>query len=60
MQLLALTTRHYNPEHVIHTAHHQWKVYDNLNHSLEVKGDWEQSLHMLIEILSDCERFIAQ
>lgn len=49
----------YNPDHVNNTSFHEWKVYDNLNHSLEIKGEWEQSLGVLIDILKDCEQFIA-
>lgn len=35
-----------------------WRVYEGLNHSLEVKGDWRASLHVLTTIIDTCEAFL--
>ncbi len=37
-----------------------WKVYDGLNHSLEVPGDWRASLAALADIIQTCEQFLQQ
>lgn len=37
-----------------------WKVYDGLNHSLEVPGDWRASLAALADIIATCEQFLQQ
>ncbi len=36
------------------------RVFDGLNHSLEVKGDWRESLAVLPDIISTCENFLRQ
>lgn len=35
-----------------------WRVYEGLNHSLEVKGDWRASLRILETIIDTCESFL--
>jgi hypothetical protein len=37
-----------------------WRVFDGLNHSLEVKNDWRASLAILPEIIATCENFMTQ
>jgi hypothetical protein len=50
----------YTPEIVAsHTGNIQWKVFDGLNHSLEVKGDWKASITALEQVITVCETFIA-
>ncbi len=34
------------------------RVFDGLNHSLEVKGDWHASLEVLPDIIATCEDFL--
>jgi hypothetical protein len=40
-------------------GHIEWQVFDGLNHSLEVKGDWRASLAALEKVITVCEAFIA-
>lgn len=35
-----------------------WWVFDDLNHSLEARGDWRASLNVLEEIITICEDFL--
>ncbi|HEX2906811.1 MAG TPA: alpha/beta family hydrolase [Phototrophicaceae bacterium] len=37
-----------------------WQVYDGLNHSLEMPGDWRASLAVLPEIITGCETFMSR
>jgi phosphoglycolate phosphatase len=37
----------------------RWMVYDGLDHSLEVRGDWEASLDALHQVTQACVDFIA-
>jgi len=48
----------YDPDIVQHTDTHTWKVYDDLNHSLEYPRDWKRSISILQDILETCEVFI--
>ncbi|MGQ9888816.1 MAG: alpha/beta hydrolase [Aggregatilineales bacterium] len=41
-------------------AHVDWRVYDGLNHSLIVEGDWRASLAALREIMDVCEWFLGK
>ncbi len=41
-------------------AHVDWRVYDGLNHSLIVEGDWRASLAALREIMDVCEWFLRE
>jgi acetyl esterase/lipase len=38
----------------------RWRVFEGLNHSLEVKGDWRASLAVLAEIIEACAGFLAR
>lgn len=38
----------------------EWLVLDDLNHSLEVQGDWQQSLRFLDPILITCQEFLKR
>lgn len=52
----------YAAEEVAAFAHHptiRWRVFDKLNHSLEVSGDWHGSLAVLPEIIGVCASFLA-
>jgi surfactin synthase thioesterase subunit len=52
----------YSAEEVAAYKNHptiQWKVFEGLNHSLEVQHDWGASLAVLPEIIRTCEEFIA-
>lgn len=52
----------YNAEEVAAYQNHptiRWKVFDDLNHSLEVPHDWEASLAVLSEVIRACADFIA-
>lgn len=48
----------YDPDVIETTATRTWRVYDNLNHSLEYNGDWAKSFAILHDILHHCEAFI--
>ena len=48
----------YEPEMIKTTATQTWKVYDDLNHSLEYQSDWAKSVQILPDILQHCEAFI--
>ncbi|MEO8609455.1 MAG: hypothetical protein ABI690_16305 [Chloroflexota bacterium] len=37
----------------------QWRVFEGLNHSLEVPDDWHASLAVLPEIIAACVEFLA-
>lgn len=50
----------YNPDIIQSTATQSWKVYDDLNHSLEIAGDWQRSIQVLPDILHTCDTFISQ
>lgn len=39
--------------------HITWRVFEGLNHSLEVKGDWKASLNIMSEIIAACEVFLT-
>jgi hypothetical protein len=50
----------YLPELVAaQTGNVQWQVFDGLNHSLEVKGDWYASIAALEKVVTVCETFIV-
>ncbi len=49
----------YDPDIIQSTATQSWKVYENLNHSLEVSGDWKRSIQILPDILQHCETFLS-
>jgi hypothetical protein len=36
-----------------------WRVFDGLDHSLEVKGDWHASLAILPDIITACADFLS-
>jgi len=48
----------YEPDMIKQTDTRTWKVYDDLNHSLEYKGDWARSVEILRDVLAQCEQFI--
>jgi hypothetical protein len=50
----------YTPELVKDEAHLTWRVYDDLNHGLEKKGDWRASLAILPDIIAACETFLKR
>lgn len=37
----------------------RWRVFDNLNHGFEVKGDWKTSINALGEIIAECQAFLS-
>jgi hypothetical protein len=37
----------------------QWCVFENLNHGLEVEGDWQASVRALEDVIAACEQFLA-
>jgi predicted alpha/beta-hydrolase family hydrolase len=52
----------YSTEEVAAFQNHpsiKWKVYEGLNHSLEVKGDWASSLSSLPDIIRTCQAFLT-
>jgi len=38
----------------------EWRVFDGLNHSLEVNGDWKASIAALEHVISTCEMFLEK
>jgi hypothetical protein len=48
----------YSPEVVASVPNVEWQVFDGLNHSLEVKGDWKASIAALDRVISACEAFV--
>jgi hypothetical protein len=48
----------YSPDTVAAFPHIRWRVFEGLNHSLEVKGDWKASITSLGEVIAACEEFI--
>ena len=59
LALIGTADPHYDAAHVAATAGRaQWRVFDALNHALEVAEDWRGSLHALESVLSACEHFI--
>jgi hypothetical protein len=48
----------YSPEMIAAFPNIQWRVFDGLNHSLEVKGDWKASIAALGEVIATCEEFL--
>jgi hypothetical protein len=48
----------YSPEMVTASPNVEWQVFDGLNHSLEVQGDWRASLTALDRVIAVCEAFI--
>lgn len=36
----------------------QWRVFDGLNHGLEVRDDWQGSIRALHEVIAACEAFL--
>ena len=48
----------YSPDMVAAFPNIQWRVFDGLNHSLEVKGDWKASITALGEVIAACEGFL--
>lgn len=54
------TQDHYYDEKIIQaTPNILWHVLDGLNHSLEIKGDWQASLQKMAIIMGYCEDFLA-
>lgn len=37
-----------------------WEVFEGLNHSLEVPGDWETNVRVLGEVIVACEAFLQE
>lgn len=53
----------YSKEEVAGFEHHptvKWRVFERLNHSLEVPEDWHGSLSVLPEIIGVCANFLAR
>lgn len=48
----------YAPDMIQDEGNLRWRVYEGLNHSLEVKGDWRASLAVLTEIIAVCAGFL--
>ncbi len=48
----------YEADMIKPTDKHTWQVYDDLNHSLEYRGSWAESVKILPNILEHCEAFI--
>jgi acetyl esterase/lipase len=48
----------YQPDAVQDTPTLQWRVFDGLDHSLEVKNDWRASLAILPDIITTCAVFL--
>lgn len=59
LALIGTADRVYEPEMVKERDGLRWLVYDGLNHSLEVSGDWEASVKLLSKILTETADFIA-
>ncbi|MCG0239854.1 MAG: hypothetical protein L6E13_11905 [Firmicutes bacterium] len=38
----------------------EWRVFPDLDHGLEVKGDWRRSLAALSDVVSACAEFLAR
>ncbi len=50
----------YDPDSVIDTANVAWRVFDGLNHSLEVAGDWQASVRALEQVIASCVDFLEE
>jgi hypothetical protein len=50
----------YSTEVVTAFPNIEWQVFDGLNHSLEVKGDWKASIAALERVIAVCEAFIER
>jgi hypothetical protein len=37
----------------------RWRVFDGLNHALEVKGEWGASIDALRDVVAECELFLT-
>ena len=49
----------YQPDTIQDTATLKWRVYDGLDHSLEIKNDWRGSLAILPDIIAACADFLS-
>jgi hypothetical protein len=49
----------YSPELVASYPAVEWQVFDGLNHSLEVRGDWRASISALDNVITVCETFLV-
>jgi hypothetical protein len=49
----------YSPEVMAAVPNIEWQVFDGLNHSLEVIGDWKASIAALVQVITVCEAFVA-
>lgn len=38
----------------------EWQVFNGLNHSLEVRGDWKASIAALDDVIAVCEEFLMR
>jgi len=60
LALIGTADERYQPDLAPDTAHLTWRVFDELNHSLEKPGDWRASLSALGEIIAACAAFLDQ
>jgi hypothetical protein len=50
---------YYDADLIKNTPTIDWHVLEGLNHSLEVKGDWQVSLQKMSEIMGVCDSFLG-
>jgi acetyl esterase/lipase len=60
LAIIGTADKQYVPEHVKDEPHLTWRVFDDLDHSLEKRGDWRASLAVLQTIITDCETFLRK
>ncbi len=48
----------YQPDSIQDTETLKWRVFDGLDHSLEIKNDWRGSLAILPDIITACAVFL--
>lgn len=63
LAIIGTADRAYSPELVESTRQSpnvQWKTVERADHSLEIPGDWRQSLQILTEVMADCEAFLQR
>jgi esterase/lipase len=59
LAIIGTADSRYNPADIQNTPTLQWRVYDDLDHSLEKPGDWQASLAVLPDIIAACADFLA-
>ena len=62
LAIIGTADGNYNAAAVTAEAHPptlEWRVYEGVNHGLEVEGDWQASLRALADIMQACAAFLG-